>query len=149
MEGTTSGSTFVRNTVNYAYSNPIRFYYDSTTFSITDYSCADLTPVIGNQFTQVNWNNSTSSFNNIGLVSPYAINYPLSITSSSSVTCANKIFLSATYTVTASAVEWLDPSLVQIATTDTVTIDAADTGIYTFNLTTANGCVISETITIS
>lgn len=126
--------------------DPIRFYYDSATFSPsgTQYDCADISPLLTDQVTYPSVNISTSSFNKINLLSTSGT-LPLSVTDTSS--CGPTV-LTATYTTTetVNSVQWLNPSSNEISTTNIAVAD--DSGTYTFVVYLANGCSISSEISV-
>lgn len=65
------------------------------------------------------------------------------------VTIDNQVVLNATITTSQSYTSrWLNPSSVEIATTDNVLLHNPTAGVYTFELTLASGCVLTKTITI-
>lgn len=69
--------------------------------------------------------------------------------SGTTTTVDNKVTLrGAPITTQAYSSRWLNPSNVQIATTDAVVLHNPVSGTYTYELTLASGCVITKTITI-
>lgn len=61
----------------------------------------------------------------------------------------NQVVLNATINTTqAYTARWLNPSSVEIAATDNVMLHNPPSGVYTFELTLASGCVLINTITI-
>ncbi len=92
----------------------------------------------------VNW--ATTSFNFIGLNSPYATR-PLYGYANTSTNCTVRT-LEATYTPdsTITNVEWLDPSSTQLSTTDTAVTTVS--GIHTFKIYLSTGCIVIRTINV-
>lgn len=69
--------------------------------------------------------------------------------SGTTTTVDNKVTLrGAPITSQAYSSRWLNPSNAVIATTDEVTLHNPVSGVYTYELTLASGCILTKTITI-
>lgn len=131
---------------------PIRFYYEGAALDAPGgslYDCADITSTIGDQLTYPNYNTLLSNMNKIVLNSSIGMTgYPIEVTSGTSESCTS-VILSAAYTTdkAVSTTIWTDPDDIEISTSTLAS--ANQNGIHTFTLTLENGCVISETISVT
>jgi hypothetical protein len=134
----------------YPYHRPIKFYEETPVLASpdADFSCADITAIVGDQVTYPRFNTLNSSFKQIALSVNIGL-LPIEVTSGTTETCQRDI-LTADITladnIEIDSMEWTDPGNAQISTSETAI--ATDDGTYTFELTLTNGCILTETITI-
>lgn len=139
----TTSKTSIFNTINFTVFEGIRFYKDDILFST---SCGDLEPLIANQTIFPPVLTAKSNFNLIEFISPFS-SYPITVTSDSTISCTYYT-LTATYNTTnVASVLWKNSSDEILSTSSTVVVTDADT--YTFQATLDNGCVVSDTITLT